>query len=299
MHALHEARFYETVEGGVVCRLCPHACRIADGGRGRCQARVAHGHKLYAVGYGAASSLALDPIEKKPLYHFHPGSHILSYGSFGCNMACRFCQNASISTAAPEQAEGFLPPAELARAALSCAAKSVGVAFTYNEPLINIEYYLDCAALLREAGQKTVLVTNGMISAEAFAEILPLTDAMNIDLKSFNPDFYKRHGGDLMTVKQNILTAAGGGGGDAVRAGSPPVHVEVTTLVIPGENDSPEEMRAQAAWLAEISPEIPLHLSRFFPRHRMMGGAPTPRVTLEALAKIAREYLLHVYLGNV
>jgi pyruvate formate lyase activating enzyme len=240
--------------------------------------------ELKAESYGRLTSLALDPVEKKPFYHFCPGSRILSVGSYGCNMKCGFCQNHEISQRRAEWE--YLPPEKLADLARQTKG-NIGVAFTYNEPTIGMEYLLDAAPLVKRAGLKVALVSNGQVSAEPLARLLPFTDAWNIDLKAFTERFYRLHGGDLETAKQSIAMAA--------RA----AHVEVTTLVIPGENDGAEEIAALSGWLAGISPEIPLHLSRFFPRYRMADRPPTPKETLSGLAEVARKYLRHVYLGNV
>ena len=286
-------------EGKITCPFCHHACEMAEGETGFCRTRGVREGRLVSLSYGLLTSVALDPIEKKPLYHFYPGSRILSVGSFGCNLACPFCQNHSISQAGEGDlcfAEGErglrayrLPPEELLDLALDTKEKhgNIGVAFTYNEPLMNYEYVRDSAKLLQEAGLKTVLVTNGELAPAPFRKLLPLIDALNIDLKGFTPEFYRWVGGDLEEVKENICAA--------YKAGC---HVEVTTLVIPGKNDSPEEMEQEAAWLGDLSPEIPLHLSRYFPRFRV-DIPPTPRETLEGLQAAARRYLRHVYLGNI
>jgi pyruvate formate lyase activating enzyme len=282
---MKEARFYEKADGANVrCNLCPHRCRIPDGQAGLCGARRNAGGTLCAESYGRVSSLALDPIEKKPLYHFRPGSQILSMGSYGCNMVCAFCQNSSISQTRPETE--FVSPKRLAEIAAS-VPRNLGVAFTYNEPLIGAEYILDAAPLLRRSGMKVVLVSNGMIREEPLTELLPFVDALNIDLKAFTPEFYRRMGGDLETVKRNIARCAESR------------HVEVTTLVIPGENDGDDETAELSRWLASISRDIPLHLSRFFPRHRMTKKPPTPARTLTRLAAIARQSLEYVHIGNV
>ncbi|WP_314537573.1 radical SAM protein, partial [uncultured Selenomonas sp.] len=239
--------------------------------------------------YGRLTALALDPIEKKPLYHFHPGSFILSVGSFGCNLACPFCQNASIATADASAATEDISPARLAALAGELSRRApgnIGVAFTYNEPLLSFEYIMDTAPLLRAEGLKVVLVTNGTICAAPLARLLPHVDAMNIDLKGWQGDFYRRLGGDLMTVRETIT--------HAVRSG---VHVEVTTLIIPAMNDSAEDMDEEARWLAALSPDLPLHISRYFPRHRM-STPPTLIVTIDRLTAIARQHLRHVYRGN-
>ena len=281
------------------CGVCFRHCKVAEGQLGYCGGRICRNGRVEAYNYGRITSLALDPIEKKPLAMFYPGSWILSVGSFGCNLACPFCQNHSISQAGEGDlclAEGerglrayHLPPEELLDLALDTKEKhgNIGVAFTYNEPLMNYEYVRDSAKLLQEAGLKTVLVTNGELAPAPFRKLLPLIDALNIDLKGFAPEFYQWVGGDLEEVKENIRAA--------YKAGC---HVEVTTLVIPGKNDSPEEMEQEAAWLGELSPEIPLHLSRYFPRFQV-DIPPTPRETLERLQAIALRYLRHVHLGNI
>jgi len=234
------------------------------------------------------SSIALDPIEKKPLYHYYPGSVIWSVGGFGCNMSCGFCQNHEISQG-QRRADCdcvFMTPEDLLRfITAQNSAGNIGAAFTYNEPLINYEYVRDCAVLLREAGLKTVLVSNGQINAEPLRLLAPLIDAWNIDVKAWNAEFYARHGGDFETVI------------NTVEAACETAHVEVTTLIIPDENDADEEIAALSERLSRISPEIPLHLSRYFPRNKY-GKPPTPKETLTRLASIARLNLRNVYLGN-
>ena len=287
----------KTFKKVLTCQLCHHHCALAEGQTGFCKARGNRGGRLVSLSYGLATSVALDPIEKKPLYHFQPRSRILSVGSFGCNLACPFCQNYSISQAGEKDlGEGSgklavyrLPPEELLALALDTQKQhgNMGVAFTYNEPLMNYEYVRDCAGLLKEAGLKTVLVTNGELSAGPFRKLLPLIDAMNIDLKGFTAEFYKWVGGDFEEVRENIR--------EAVEAGC---HVELTTLVIPGHNDRETEMEAEAEWISSLSTEIPLHLSRYFPRYKL-EVPPTPRETLENLQEIARKHLKYVHLGNV
>ena len=272
-----------------VCSLCPHACRLREDETGFCRARTNVGGLIRPTNYGRLTALALDPIEKKPLYHFHPGRTILSVGSYGCNLACPFCQNADIAAADAAIPTENVPPARLAALAqeLSVAPHgSLGVAFTYNEPLISYEYIMDTAPLLHAAGLAVVLVTNGMICAEPLARLLPHVDAMNIDLKGWQEDFYRWIGGDLGTVRETIEHAVAHG-----------VHVEVTTLIIPGENDSPADMDAEARWLATLSPDLPLHISRYFPRHRV-STPPTPIASIDRLAEIARRHLRHVHRGN-
>ena len=270
------------------CGLCFHHCKLDEGQDGLCRGRGNRDGVIVPLNYGRITSLALDPIEKKPLRRFHPGSRILSVGSFGCNLRCPFCQNASISMAGPETETAELSPAELAAQADVLRARgNIGAAYTYNEPLIGWEYVRDCAAAVRERGMVNVLVSNGTIEPEPWRELLPLLDAANIDLKGFTENWYRRLGGDLGTVKRNIALA--------VEAGC---HVEVTTLLVPGENDSPAEIRELSAWLASLDPNLPLHLSRFFPRYRMTDRDATPIETVYRLADIARENLRYVYTGN-
>ena len=273
----------------VTCTLCPPACRLRTGETGFCRARRNEGGTIRAINYGRLTALALDPIEKKPLHYFHPGSFILSVGSFGCNLACPICQNAGIAMADASIETENVSPAQLAALAEQLSRRppgNLGVAFTYNEPLLSYEYILDTAPLLHAAGLAVVLVTNGTISAAPLAQLLPHVDAMNIDLKAWRTDTYRRLGGDLGTVKSTIARA--------IHAG---VHVEVTSLIVPGMNDSAADMDAEARWLAALSPEIPLHISRYFPRHRMMAP-PTPISTIDRLTEIARQNLRHVHRGN-
>lgn len=271
-----------------VCGICPHNCRITEGKTGFCGARRNRDGVIIDENYGLVTSLALDPIEKKPLRRFYPGSMILSVGSYGCNFRCPFCQNYEISMACEKDANGiFVSPEALVQKALELVVRgNIGIAFTYNEPLIGYEYVMDCARLSHKNGLKNVVVTNGFINEGPLAALLPYVDAMNIDLKSFSEDFYDEIGGKLSDVKKAIAMAA--------RA----CHVEVTTLVIPGKNDSPDEMRMLSAWLASVDPKIPLHISRFFPLYKMTDRDATPVSTVCALAQIARESLSCVYVGN-
>ena len=272
----------------VTCELCFHHCRLEEGQTGFCKARICQNGAVVPLNYGKLTSLALDPIEKKPLRRFHPGSLILSAGSFGCNLRCPFCQNYEISMAGEAEIQTVeVSPAQLAGQAAELRARgNIGVAYTYNEPLVSYEYVRDCAGLVREQGMVNVLVTNGTIEESPWRALLPLIDAANIDLKGFTPAWYRRLGGDLETVKRSIALAA------------EQCHVEVTTLLVTGENDSAEEIRELAQWLASISPEIPLHLSRFFPPYGMTDYPPTSVEQVYRLAEAAREYLSHVYTGN-
>ena len=284
----------------VRCLLCPHGCVIADGGYGKCGVRENRGGVLYCTHYGLVSALALDPIEKKPLARFKPGSAVLSAGGYGCNFTCSFCQNWHISQTArhahggtPESGAGGYPltmsPAQLAEAARNAVPRgNCGLAFTYNEPMINFEYMRDTFRLVRREGLSTVVVSNGYINPKPLDDLLPLVDAMNIDLKAFTDDFYRRMcGGTLDPVMRTIRRAA------------EKTHIEVTTLVIPGLNSSTGEIANLAAWLAGIRPDIPLHLSRHHPDYRMSEPAPIPVDELLFLADTARKYLEYVYVGNV
>lgn len=269
------------------CELCFHHCQLEEGQIGFCKARANQRGKNVSLTYGRLSAAALDPIEKKPLRRFHPGAKILSVGSFGCNLRCPFCQNASISMHAAAKETPFISPRQLCEQALAlCKRGNIGVAYTYNEPLISYEYVRDCARLVREAGLCNVLVTNGTIEAKPWQALLPYIDAVNIDLKGFRADWYHELQGDLDSVCRSIVIAA------------KMTHVEVTTLIVPGKNDREEEMHALAGWLASVDPSIVLHVSRFFPRHHMSDVAATPIETVKALAETARCHLPFVYTGN-
>jgi pyruvate formate lyase activating enzyme len=280
-----EALFYEKLDDGRVrCMLCPNLCVVGDGSEGRCMVRRNESGKLVTLSYGNTVTAALDPIEKKPLYHFMPGSTILSIGPNGCTLTCDHCQNWQISQ--EKVPVRYISPEDLVE--LGGRDGSVGVAFTYTEPLIWYEYLLDALPLLRDAGLKSVLVTNGYLNEEPARKIVQLVDGFNVDLKSFDDGFYRKYcGGSLEPVKRFIGIAAGHS------------HVEVTCLVIPGLNDTGEEVGKMAEWLSGISREIPLHLSRFFPRYRMDDRPPTPQETLETAYRKAREYLDYVYVGNI
>lgn len=272
-----------------VCDICPRRCTLDEGQIGFCRARVNYAGKILCENYGRVTSLALDPIEKKPLKRFYPESKILSVGSYGCNMDCAYCQNCEIARADHESArwEQISPDALVTLAEGYRPQGNIGLAFTYNEPLIGYEYVLDCARLAKPLGLRIVLVTNGMILPEPWKKLLPFVDAANIDLKAFTKEKYRLLGGDFEAVKSAIAQAYG------------KIHMELTTLIVPGLNDSEEEMRAQCEWIASISSGIPLHLSRFFPRHRMKNARPTPVETILGMAKIAKEYLSYVYTGNI
>jgi pyruvate formate lyase activating enzyme len=281
-----KSALYYKIEGEAVrCLLCPHACLITDGRTGRCRVRQNLNNILGSLNYGEISSMALDPIEKKPLYHFYPGRTILSVGTWGCNFHCQFCQNWAIAHGNPQVV--FTEPEELAQLATQQGGDCIGVAYTYSEPTVWFEYVKDSAVAVRKAGLKNVLVTNGFINAEPLQALLPTIDAMNIDVKSFCPEFYQEVcNGGLDAVKQTVGIA------------SRHCHVEVTTLLIPGLNDSDEEINRLIRWLATIDPEIPLHFSRYFPCYRM-NRQPTPLETLMRARELALPFIHHVHIGNV
>lgn len=293
------------------CEVCFRHCELQEGKIGFCGARICAGGIVTAANYGRVTSLALDPIEKKPLNRFMPGSYILSVGSYGCNLRCPFCQNSEISWS--DQAMRYadraelVQPSQIAQTALYYRRKgNVGAAFTYNEPLVGYEFVRDTAKLVHEAGMVNVLVSNGTAELAVLEEILPYIDAMNIDLKGFTDRYYRDVlGGDRGMVMRFIERA--------VKS----CHVELTTLIIPGENDSEEEMREMCAWIAGLETgndrgaqgvqgnrgaasgrEIPLHISRFFPRFHMTDRGPTDIKKVYRLAEVARETLRYVYTGN-
>ena len=274
----------------VTCPVCPQACSLAEGQRGACRTRVARGGAVVDENYGRVTALALDPIEKKPLARFRPGTRILSVGSYGCNLRCPFCQNASIACAGPDDVEwrAYAPEELVAMADELRGRGNTGLAFTYNEPLVGYEFVRDCAALAHERGLASVLVSNGMVNPGPLAELAGLIDAANIDLKGFTQEFYDQVGGDLAAVKRTIATLAA----------DPGCHLEVTTLIVPGMNDDAAQVDALAAWLASLDPGITYHVTRFFPCHRMADAAPTPVADVRALAAVARRHLRHVVVGN-
>ncbi|MEN3185395.1 MAG: AmmeMemoRadiSam system radical SAM enzyme [Atribacterota bacterium] len=286
---MRKARFWERIEktNQVQCLLCPHHCLLAEDQVGICRVRQNQGGILYAQTYGKIAALALDPVEKKPLYHFYPGSNILSIGSVGCNLRCIFCQNWHISQASfqdfPLQ---DVSGEELVGMAINKG--SVGIAYTYNEPLVSWEFVYDTAFLAREKKIKNVLVTNGYIEKEPLQELLPLIDAANIDLKSMDEIFYQRYcGGKLSVVLSTIEMAFHAG-----------VHVEITNLLVPSLNDQLELVERLVDWIARLSPSIPLHFSRCFPAYRF-DSPPTSLSVLERAFAVAKRKLHFVYLGNV
>lgn len=286
---LHESKYYEILKGNILkCTLCPHHCKVNIGGKGLCSARVNINGEIKTSNYGEISSISLDPIEKKPLYHFFPGSKILSVGTFGCNFVCGFCQNHSISQHMPETK--YTPPEELVETIISLKdKKNIGIAFTYNEPSIWVEYIYDVVKLLKQSqGQmKVVLVTNGYFEKEPLYDLMPYIDGMNIDLKSFSNEYYRNLcGGTLDPVLDNIKFCAEN------------THVEITTLLVSGENDSEEETKKIAGFIGGINENIPLHLSRYFPSYKMEKKATEIEVMLRD-KEVAKRFLNYVYLGNV
>ena len=280
----HEAAFYKAEDDGRIrCELCPQSCLINDGKTGLCGVRKNEGGVLAALTYERVTSFSLDPIEKKPLYHFHPGLEILSVGTVGCNFKCFFCQNWEIS-----QAGATLNTLSVDQLVSSVERENnIGVAFTYNEPLIWYEYIIDCARLIKELGYKVVLVTNGYINPEPMEHLLPHIDAINVDLKAFDNSFYERHcRGTLAPVLDTIKMAYNH------------IHVEVTNLVIPTLNDSKEHINTLVEWLGNVNQDIPLHFSRYFP-HFKSTLPPTSVDTLFRARDIAKKYLKYVYLGNI
>jgi len=280
-----EARWSEKrPDGKIACLLCPHACLVTETRPGKCGVRHSNGGRLVLPFYGRISSLAVDPIEKKPLYHFHPGSRILSAGFVGCSFHCKFCQNWEISQTT-EAGTRFMSPNDLV--ARARREDSFGIAYTYSEPLVHAEYVVDSARLARGAGLKNVLVSNGYLNPGPADEILGLMDAANIDLKGFDEQFYRVETGGSLAEVQRFLTQA-----------ASLVHLEVTTLVIPGKNDDPAQVEGIARFVASLGKDIPLHLSAYHPDYKYSIPA-TSASSIHELAEIARRHLSYVYVGNL
>ena len=277
----------EISANSIECNICPHFCKIAPQKSGICGVRKNTGNKIELLTYGVISGYSLDPVEKKPLYHFFPGYNILSIGSFGCNMRCDFCQNYHISQKIPKSIMPDASPGEIVNKVLS-AKRNIGLAFTYNEPVIWFEFVKETAALVNTKGLFTVMVTNGFINPDPLNELLEVTDAFNVDLKAFNNVFYKRlTGTSLDPVKNSLMQIA--------RSGR---HLEITTLLITGQNDNLSEMEAQVKWIAnELGEETPFHLSRYFPMYKRTDPV-TPHDTLMKHFDVASRYLKYVYMGN-
>ena len=286
---MKEARFYTPSDGGVQCLLCPHRCRIKEGGRGLCRSRECRDGKLYALSYGIPCAIADDPVEKKPLNRFMPGTRCLSLSCTGCNLSCRWCQNSSISQVAPEDADAtVLSPEEIVDICLKRGLPSI--AYTYTEPFTWFEYMYDIAVLAHAKGLKNILVSAGYVEKEPLRELLPYIDAANIDIKVMDDGIYRRYcGATLAPVLENILSMQTAG-----------VHLEITNLLVTGLNDSEEQVRKLCQWMVDNGlRDVPLHLSRYFPHYRYKES-PTPATTL----KKARETALSagietVFLGNI
>jgi pyruvate formate lyase activating enzyme len=285
-----EALFYQAENGRVHCRLCPHECMISEGQRGSCRVRKNDGGKLYAENYGLICSSHFDPVEKKPLYHFFPGSVIFSVGSIGCNLHCKFCQNWEISQSGTEEYNYLrrVSPPEMLGKALA-REENIGIAYTYNEPAVWIEFMIETAELVAREGLKNVMVTNGYINPEPLNRLLPLIDAFSVDLKGFTGSFYKTYtSSKLDPVLENLKTIR--------RSGK---HLEITNLVINGVNDDEKEFKAMSSWIAgELGEDTVFHISRYFPMYKMTTEA-TPVEKLLSLHRIASGKLKYVYLGNL
>ena len=286
-----EARYYEPApDGTVTCTLCPHRCHLADGRRGLCRSRMNRGGKLFSLAYGRVCALQVDPVEKKPLLHFHPGEDCLSLAAAGCNLSCLNCQNWTISQFAPEEVEStWLSPESIPVLTRNAGCRIV--AYTYTEPLTWMEYLADCARACREAGLLNVLVSAGYVNEEPLEDLLPYLDAANLDLKSFSDEIYRRVShASLAPVLRTLVRLREAG-----------VWLEITNLLIPGVNDREEMIRDMCQWLVDNGfADTPLHFSRFFPRYRMDAVPPTPLKTMRMAGRIALQTgIRHVHLGNV
>jgi pyruvate formate lyase activating enzyme len=282
---MFEASFYEAINDGKLrCHICPHNCIIPADKAGICRQRRNISGKLYLLNYGKVTSVNIDPIEKKPLYHFYPGSKIISFGTNGCNLACMFCQNWTISQ--QDASTEDLAPEDVIKLARQHDSKSI--AYTYNEPLMWFEFVRDCAKLARQNGLLNVLVTNGFINPESFKELIPYIDALNIDVKSFNPEFYKKLcKAKLEPVLETCITA------------NKSALLEITNLVIPGENDSDDDFNALAKWVSDkLGKNTPIHFSAYHPSYKFDRPKTTENTLIRAY-KIAKQHLNFVYLGNV
>jgi len=284
-----KAMYYRSEGEDVFCLLCPQNCRIKEDQLGACGVRRVEKGELITLNYAHCRSLAMDPVEKKPLYHFYPGWKILSIGTFGCNLRCSFCQNWTLARGEPTSGGREVTPEMLGYLLQSCLPEEqLGVAFTYNEPGVWYEFVLETARFLAGEGLKNVLVTNGYLNPEPLDELLPYIDAMNIDVKAFSDSFYHRYcrGKGLREVLRTVEQAL------------PRCHVELTYLVISSLNDSPAEIGKFVDWVASLDREIPVHFSRYFPNYQL-DIPPTPLATMQKAWELAAEKLSYVYLGNV
>ena len=285
-----EAKYYTATQDGVQCLLCPHHCRIREGGRGICRSRECRGGRLYALSYGMPCALAVDPVEKKPLNRFMPGTRCLSLSCTGCNLSCRWCQNSDISQVAPEETDStpFSPEAVVDM----CLRRDLpAIAYTYTEPFTWWEYMYDIAALAHDKGLKNILVSAGYVEKEPLQEILPYLDAANIDIKAMDNDIYRKYcGATLAPVLENILAMHEAG-----------VHVEITNLLVTGLNDSEEHIGKLCQWMSDNQlQDVPLHFSRYFPRYLMKEPGPTHAATLIRAREMALSCgIKDVFLGNI
>lgn len=281
---MFEAMYYSKIKHNyIICKLCPHLCKIEPGGIGICRVRKNIDGRLYSLNYGRITSYAYDRIEKKPLYNFHPGSNIFSIGSYGCNLRCEFCQNWRIAHENPPTRE--IPDRDVIKLAKS--NKSIGIAYTYNEPTIWYEYVYDLSRKAKDEGLANVWVTNGYINPKPLEEILPYIDAMNIDLKSISDEFYQ----DICLGSFNpVLTT--------IKKAAENLHIEITCLLIDGLNTNIEKIAKLAKTIGQINKDIPLHLSRYFPAYKMDRPATKIQTIIEAVDE-ARKHLNYVYMGNV
>jgi pyruvate formate lyase activating enzyme len=283
----HKAHFWEKKGNLIHCTLCPQDCMIAEGRKGFCKARKNIGGTLFSIVYGKALGLNVDPIEKKPLYHFLPGSLSLSFGTAGCNLACMHCQNHEMSCADPEDMPvNETTPADIVRIAKSKGCQSIS--YTYNEPTIFLEFAIDCAKLARREGLKNVLVTNGFINPEPSREFCTYMDAANVDLKAFNNDFFVKVTKSRLAPVLEALKIYKG------------IWLEITNLILSGKNDDMHEIEDMCRWIRDnLGGDVPLHFSRAFPMNKMLDISPTDSQTLISARAIARKYLDYVYVGNI
>lgn len=282
---LKEAKFYERRnDGSIKCLLCPHYCEIYDSKLGRCNVRKNIKGRLMTVNYGKIAAYKLDPIEKKPLYHFYPGRKVLSIGSFGCNLKCSFCQNYSIAHEIPQIIE--VTPEKIGEI-VNSEVENIGVAYTYNEPSIWYEFMSDIAKQIKEKDKQNVVVTNGYINKDPLLQLLPYIDAMNIDLKAFSNKFYK----DICKGKKSPVL-------DTIITAKKFCHIEITTLLVEELNTKKEEIVKLSKWIASIDKNIPLHLSRYYPQYKMNIPATSVETIID-LYDTARKYLNYVYIGNI
>lgn len=282
--------YYPLPNGSVQCTLCPHMCILADGKTGICRVRVNNQGILHTEVFGFVSAINFDPVEKKPLYHFYPGSTILSIGTYGCNLRCFFCQNCTISQtgADPELPRTYFTPEQIVKSALNHSG-NIGIAFTYNEPIVWFEYMYETAKLAKQAGLVTVMVSNGFINPEPLKALLEVIDAFSIDLKSFNNDFYSKvTSSKLEPVKETLKQ---------IKAADK--HVEIVNLVIPGLNDDDDVFTEMVKWISkEIGKDTVLHISRYFPSYKLVTEA-TPKAVMSRVKRIAEKHLRYVYTGNM